>query len=106
MNSYVKRYVGTDPRVTHLVGFKRASERRLVVVCALAALGIYSAVYLYEEKERNRRHASIKKDIERERWRARELGLAAPIDDGFAERYEALDGNTRARHQQALKGNE
>ncbi|TPP41695.1 Ras family protein [Leishmania donovani] len=94
MNSYVKRYVGTDPRVTHLVGFKRASERRLVVVCALAALGIYSAVYLYEEKERNRRHASIKKDIERERWRARELGLAAPIDDGFAERYEALDGNT------------
>ncbi|GET86341.1 hypothetical protein, conserved [Leishmania tarentolae] len=96
MNSYVKRYVGTDPRVTHLIGFKRASEKHLVIGCTLTALGIYCAVYFSEEKERNRRHASIKKDIERERWRARELGLAAPIDDGFAERYEAFNGNTRA----------
>ncbi|KAG5510586.1 hypothetical protein JKF63_06883 [Porcisia hertigi] len=88
MNSYVKRYVGSNPRVQQLVGFKRACDRRLVVGSTLAALGIYCLVYLSEEKERNRRHASIKKDIERERWRARELGLAAPTDDGFAERYE------------------
>ncbi|AIN96002.1 hypothetical protein LPMP_090860 [Leishmania panamensis] len=96
MNSYVKRYVGSDPTVQQLVGFKRPSERRLVIGCALTALAIYWAVYFSEEKERNRRHASIEKDIERERWRARELGLAAPTDDGFAERYAALQHkNTR-----------
>ncbi|KAG5484629.1 hypothetical protein CUR178_07220 [Leishmania enriettii] len=95
MNSYVKRYIGSDPTVQQLVGFKRASDRHLVVGCTLAALGIYWAVYFSEENERNRRHASIEKDIERERWRARELGLAAPTDDGFAERYEAIGSKRR-----------
>lgn len=95
MNSYAKRYIGSDPTVQHLVGFKRARDRRLLLGCTLTAVGIYCAVYFSEEKERNRRHASIEKDIERERWRARELGLSAPVDDGFAERYEASGGTLR-----------
>ncbi|KAG5485523.1 hypothetical protein LSCM1_07609 [Leishmania martiniquensis] len=95
MNSYVKRYVGSDPIVQQLVGFKRAADRRLVIGCTLAAVGIYWAVYWSEEEERHRRHASIEKDIERERWRARELGLEAPTDDGFAQRYGAMDRKRR-----------
>lgn len=96
MNSYVKRYTGYDVTVQDMVGFKRARDRRLVIGSACAAIGIYVAIYWSEEKERTRRHTSIEKDIERERWRARELGLEKPRDDGFADRYEASGGKIRA----------
>ncbi|KAL7700539.1 hypothetical protein N2W54_001249 [Lotmaria passim] len=92
MNSYVKRYIGSDVTVQDLTGLKRARDKRLVLFSTLTALGIYVAIYWNEEKERNRRHTSIEKDIERERWRARELGLSKPTDDGFADRYEASKG--------------
>jgi hypothetical protein len=96
MNSYVKRYIGSDVTVLEMVGFRRARDKRLVVGSALTAIGIYVAIYWSEEKEKNRRHTSIEKDIERERWRARELGLGKPTDDGFAARYEASGGKIRA----------
>ncbi|KPA77597.1 putative mitochondrial hypothetical protein [Leptomonas pyrrhocoris] len=96
MNSYVKRYTGSDVTVQEMVGFKRARDKRLVICSALTALGIYVAIYWSEERERTRRHTSIEKDIERERWRARELGLGKPTDDGFVERYEASNGKIRA----------
>ncbi|KPI88426.1 hypothetical protein ABL78_2491 [Leptomonas seymouri] len=96
MNSYVKRYTGSDITVQELVGFKRRRDKRLVLGSTLVAIGIYVAVYWSEERERDRRHLSIEKDIERERWRACELGLDKPADDGFVDRYEASGGKTRS----------
>lgn len=92
MNSYVRRFVGHDTAVQQLVSFKRPRDRRLVVGSCITAAAIYLAVYYSEEKQRDRRHASIAKDIERERWRAKELGLVDPVDDGFAEKYIASKG--------------
>jgi len=96
MNSYVRRFIGEDAAIQQLVSFKRPKDRRLVIGSCIMAASIYIAVYLSEERQRERRHASIGKDIERERWRAKELGLMEPVDDGFAENYIASKGALKA----------
>lgn len=72
---------------SRLVGWRRAKDKRLVAGCTALVLVIYFAVWWSEEKERLRKHTSIERDIEREKWRAEELGLEHPTDDGFAEHY-------------------
>mmetsp|Transcript_73714 Transcript_73714/g.85622 ORF Transcript_73714/g.85622 Transcript_73714/m.85622 type:complete len:141 (-) Transcript_73714:188-610(-) len=81
--------------------FKRDRNRFLIAVSSCCIC--YVGVLFTEWKERNRRHSSIQKDIEREQWRAAQLGLDAPQkptgdqasngasvvvgDDGFAQKY-------------------
>lgn len=98
MNSYARRHLGVDPAIKEWVGLRRAKDRRLVMASVVFVIVIYNAVYWSEEKVKVRRHESIMKDIERERWRAKELGLRVPTDDGFAERYsEAEEAKRKAR---------
>ncbi|CAD2220389.1 hypothetical protein AGDE_02041 [Angomonas deanei] len=87
MNSYIGRYTKSDPRLKHLIGFKRKRDRNLALFSIFGCIFVYFAVYFSEEREKNRRHNSIEKDIERERWRAQELGKEVHHDDGFAEKY-------------------
>ncbi|KEG07122.1 hypothetical protein DQ04_10821000 [Trypanosoma grayi] len=86
MNSYVRLFCGDQTALTW-IGWKRRRDKQIFLGSILAAAAMYAGVYYYEEKERNRRHTSIEKDIERERWRAQELGLGEPTDDGFAKRH-------------------
>lgn len=80
--------------------FKRDRNRFIFAVTACCLT--YAGVMFSEWKERNRRHSSIQKDIEREQWRAAQLGLTdkrdvvaadlsitapSPADDGFAQQY-------------------
>ena len=46
----------------------------------------FVGVSVSEEVQKERRHASIEKDIVREKWRAAQLGLETR-DDGFADKY-------------------
>lgn len=79
------------------IGWRRWRD----VVPFVASIAFIFTAYFggefYENKQKFRRHQSIEKDIEREMWRAKELGLStAPKDgeapktvddDGFAEKY-------------------
>lgn len=86
MNSYVRRW-NDDPLASRWIGWHRAKDRRLVIGSTVLVTVVYFAIWWNEEQERLRKHTSIEKDIERERWRAEELGLGKPKDDGFAEAY-------------------
>ncbi|ESL05999.1 hypothetical protein TRSC58_06334 [Trypanosoma rangeli SC58] len=86
MNSYARLFCG-DRAGQSWIGWNRLRDRQLFFGSILVAASIYTAVYYSEESERQRRHTSIEKDIERERWRAKELGLGEPRDDGFADAY-------------------
>ena len=55
----------------------------------VGVVAIFTWINWSEEVEAKRRHSSIEKDIERERWRAKELGRTTVMDDGFADRYMA-----------------
>ncbi|EPY34379.1 hypothetical protein STCU_01614 [Strigomonas culicis] len=87
MNNYARTFNKKDPLMKNIIGWKRKKDRNLVIFALSGCLLTYVAVYLNEERERHRKHKSIEKDIERERWRAQELGLRAPADDGFADTY-------------------
>ena len=56
------------------------------VAGCLFVIGTFVGVSVNEELQKVRRHSSIAKDIEREKWRATQLGLETR-DDGFAETY-------------------
>ncbi|CBH18323.1 uncharacterized protein TEOVI_000177900 [Trypanosoma equiperdum] len=86
MNSYSRLFSG-DQTALKWVGWRRRVDKQLFFGSILVAAAVYAGVYYSEEAERSRRHASIAKDIERERWRALELGLEEPTDDGFADKY-------------------
>ncbi|KAH8604937.1 hypothetical protein ERJ75_001664800 [Trypanosoma vivax] len=86
MNSYSRLSCG-DQKALKWIGWRRRTDRHMFFGSIFAAIAIYASVYYSEERNRERRHASIAKDIERERWRAQELGYGVPTDDGFAERY-------------------
>lgn len=98
MNSYARGYSSNDPAMKMWIGRMRPRDKAVLYGSVLIALGAYIGVYYTEEIEKNRRHKSIEKDIERERWRARELGLAAPSDDGFADTYLARVQRSDTEH--------
>ncbi|EAN89012.1 hypothetical protein C3747_16g1164c [Trypanosoma cruzi] len=86
MNSYARFFCG-DQSGLSWIGWNRLRDKQLFFGSLFFATSIYAAVHYSEEKERRRRHVSIENDIERERWRAKELGLEEPRDDGFADAY-------------------
>jgi hypothetical protein len=51
------------------------------------ALATLAVVWYSDETQKKRRHSSIGKDIEREKIRAKALGLTVS-DDGFAEKFK------------------
>lgn len=61
----------------------------------LFSLGSFYGVWWSMEQEKNRRHTSIARDIEREKWRRKQLGLPEKdvYDDGFADIYENQEKN-------------
>lgn len=61
----------------------------------LFSIGSFFGVWWSMESEKQRRHTSIARDIEREKWRRVQLGLPEKdeYDDGFADRYEAMPVN-------------
>ncbi|KAH9586376.1 Protein Pet117 [Trypanosoma melophagium] len=87
MNSYARLFSGDQGVVSSWVGWSRPRDKYIFFGSIIAAIAMYVGISYNEEKERKRRHQSIEKDIERERWRAQQLGLETPKDDGFAERY-------------------
>ncbi len=56
------------------------------VLSTVFCVGTFVVVSLQEEVQKTRRHSSIERDIEREKWRAKELGKEVK-DDGFAEKF-------------------
>jgi hypothetical protein len=71
-----------------------SSTGRATVYLSLGALFVvasYCGSWYFIDSERQRRHQSIARDIERERWRRKQLGLPSDVDgdddDGFAKRY-------------------
>lgn len=87
MNSYIKPFVSNDPHVKHWVGWRRVKDKRMLIASCIAVIATYWIVEWREDRQLKRRHTSIAKDIERERWRAAQLGLDSPSDDGFATKY-------------------
>lgn len=76
------------PKKSPLVYWSRPRDAAAFLCGAAFVVSTFAGVMMYDTKERTRRHSSIEKDIERERWRAKELGLGAPEDDdGFATAY-------------------
>jgi hypothetical protein len=73
----------TEPVVPRRIPLRQAKYFGLSIAFALGTL---AAVTLQEEVDKTRRHASIARDIEREKWRAKQLGLEAR-DDGFADKF-------------------
>jgi len=68
------------------------TNKRILVGGIVFVVFSYIAVELNELYIQAVRHESIHKDIERERWRAKQLGLQDTLvdsDDGFAEDYMA-----------------
>lgn len=63
----------------------------------LFSIGSFYGVWWSMESEKARRHTSIARDIEREKWRRKQLGLPDKdvYDDGFAEIYENQEKNKR-----------
>ena len=68
-----------------------------MTVGILFSIGSFYGVWWSMESEKQRRHTSIARDIERERWRRKQLGLPErdEFDDGFAEQYESMPVNHR-----------
>jgi len=63
--------------------------RLLIPVTSLFASTAAYYVWWTEEAFKRDRHRSIERDIKREKWRRRQLGLPEedPLDDGFASKY-------------------
>lgn len=96
MNTYVRSYNKNEPLNAKWVDFRRPRDKKLVIAACMFVVFTYSSVWWTEEREKRRKHTSIEKDIERERWRADQLGLGAPeADDGFADTYLAGLGENR-----------
>ena len=63
----------------------------------LFSIGSFYGVWYSIESEKSRRHTSIARDIEREKWRRKQLGLPEKdeYDDGFADQYESMEVNQK-----------
>lgn len=91
-SSFVSRTTNDDGTVT---GIRSLRQGWPIYAAVLFVVVTYLVVTKTEEANMARRHESIEKDIERERWRARELGLHSK-DDGFAENYMTTLGKPNA----------
>ena len=92
------------------IGWRRWRDVALFFGSISFIFATYFGVEFFENQQKVRRHHSIERDIERELWRARELGLVGPAgtedvssttndesgkaravtsvdDDGFADKY-------------------
>lgn len=89
-----KRSVGgmsTSSSANHrsrLIGWRSKTDRNKFLFALVGSIACYVGVLYSEVQENQRRHSSIQKDIERERWRAQQLGIEGQTsDDGFAHAY-------------------
>lgn len=76
----------------------KKGSTRIVMYSAFGVLfsvGSFVGVWYSMDVEKKRRHTSIARDIEREKWRRKQLGLPErdEYDDNFAEEYEARADN-------------
>lgn len=76
----------------------KTQRGRIVLYSSIGILfgfGSFFGVNYSIETEKTRRHLSIARDIERERWRRKQLGLPEKdeFDDGFAQVYESQEKN-------------
>lgn len=69
------------------IGWRFKSDRNKFFIALAGSLACYIGVLYSEVQEKQRRHSSIQKDIEREAWRAQQLGVDKKGDDGFADAY-------------------
>jgi hypothetical protein len=76
-----------DLQRTKLIGWRFKSDRNKFFFALVGSLACYVGVLFSEVQEKQRRHSSIQKDIEREQWRAQQLGVDKKSDDGFADAY-------------------
>jgi leucyl aminopeptidase (aminopeptidase T) len=79
--------------------FGRKDAMKLGAAAAFSVVTLFG-VWLNDEKQRERRHSSIAKDIEREQWRARQIAEAEgrpveQLDDGFADKFMSDPANAK-----------
>lgn len=74
---------------------------RLILFGAIgfSALAL-AGVWYNDEEQRRRRHKAIATDIERERWRAQQIGSklgveVGHLDDGFAKKFLSAPENAK-----------
>jgi hypothetical protein len=71
-----------------IIGWRFKRDRNKFLIALVGSIACYVGVLYSEVQEKQRRHSSIQKDIEREQWRAKQLGREGHMpDDGFATQY-------------------
>lgn len=86
---------GTSPRAAAAAAASSGANKGARRAFAFFTFGVvfpWVSLYLVQssmDEEKRRRHMSIARDIERERWRRQQLGLPPDVDDdGFADKFE------------------